>query len=75
MMQKKVESAGIMYMDWKNIKVLVTHTLITEAHSAGFSFAKEKETAIALDKGRAFAIFSPAAYFAGVLSLWKPEKS
>lgn len=72
-LQKKGESDRIMYVDWKNINVFVTHTPITETHSAGFSFAEEKETAIALHKGRTFTIFSPAANFAGVLSLWKQE--
>lgn len=62
-----------MYVEGKNIKGLVTHVLITEAHSAGFSFAKEKETVIALDEGRAFSIFTPAAHFTGVFSLWKQK--
>lgn len=53
------------------MKDLVTHALVTEAHSAGFSFAKEKETAIGLDEGRAGAMFSPAAHFTGVLRLCK----
>lgn len=48
---------------------LLTHSLVTEAHSAGFSFAKEKETAIGLDEGRTCTIFPSAAHFTGVLRL------
>lgn len=57
-----------------DITDLVTHALIAEAHSAGFSFAKEKKTAIGLDKGRAGATFSPAAHFTGVLCLCKQKR-
>lgn len=48
-------------------KGLMTHAPVTEAHGARFPFAKEKETAIGLDEGRADSIFSPAAHFTGVI--------
>ena len=44
----------------------MTHALVTEAHSARFSFAKVKEAAVDLDERGAEAIFSPAAHFTGV---------
>lgn len=53
---------------------LSTYTLVTKAHSAGFAFAKEKKTAIILDKGRAGAILSPAAHFTRVLCLCKHKR-
>lgn len=52
----------------------MTYTLITEAHSAWFSFTKVKVTAIGLDEGRAFAIFSSTADFTRVLSFWKEDR-
>lgn len=54
------------------VKSVGTHASVTEAHSAWFSFAKEKEVAIFLDEGRADAI-SPAADFTGVLRFWKDK--
>lgn len=54
------------------MKSVGTHAFVTEAHSAWFSFAEEKEVAIFLDEGRADAI-SPAADFTGVLRFWKQE--
>ena len=55
-------------------KDLSTYALVTKAHSAGFAFAKEKETAIILDEGRAGAILSPAAHFTRVLRLCKHKR-
>lgn len=52
----------------------MTHAFATEAHSAGFSFAKVKEAAIGLDERRAGAITSPAADLTGVLRLCKNER-
>lgn len=69
-----VGSAGIVSVEWKDIKDLVTHALVTEAHSAGFSFAEEKKIAAGLDEGRAGAIFPPAAHFTGVLRLCRQKR-
>lgn len=66
-------SARVLSGEWTDIKDLVTHGPVTEAHSAGFSFAKEKETAIGLEERRASAIFSPAAHFTGVLCSCKQK--
>lgn len=54
-------------------KDLLTHASVAESHSAGFAFAKEKETAIGLNEGRADAIFSPAAHFTGVVRICNQE--
>lgn len=53
---------------------MVTHALVTEAHGAGFSFAKVEEAAVGLDEGRAGAVFSSAAHFTGVLRRCKKRK-
>lgn len=59
----------------ERLRGMVTHILVTEAHSAGFSFAKEKETAVGLNEGGAGAIFSSAADFTGILRFCKHKTS
>lgn len=69
-----IGSAGILSVKWTDIKDLMTYALVTEAHSAGFSFTEEKETAVGLDEGKAGAIFPPAAHFTRVLRLCKQKR-